>query len=85
MKGDWIAAHALTEPDVGSDIYSMKMSAEPVEGGYILNGQKRLVSLAPIADVALVFANAKPKYGKWGISGFLVEKRDEGFHGKHFP
>lgn len=79
VKGEWIAAHALTEPDIGSDVYSMKMTAEPVEGGYLLNGQKRLVSLAPIADVALVFANSKPKYGKWGITAFLVEKGTKGF------
>jgi len=58
----------------------MKMSAQRCDGGYILNGQKRLVSLAPIADVAMVFANANPKMGKWGLTAFLVEKGTKGFN-----
>ncbi len=79
VDGTWIAAHALTEKEIGSDVFSMKMTAEKSEGGYILNGQKRLVSLAPVADVALVFANAKPQFGKWGVTAFLVEKGMKGF------
>ena len=79
VNGSWIGCHALTEPAIGSDIFNMKMTAQKCEGGYLLNGQKRLVSLAPIADVALVFANANPKYGKWGVTAFLVEKGMEGF------
>ena len=79
VSGEWIAAHALTEPEIGSDVFNMKMTATKCDGGYILNGQKRLVSLAPIADIALVFANANPKYGKWGVTAFLVEKGMKGF------
>lgn len=78
-KGDLIGAHALTEPNAGSDVFSMQMSAEKVEGGYILNGKKHLITLAPICDVALVFANSNPKYGKWGITAFLIEKGTPGF------
>lgn len=78
-NGTWIAAHALTEKETGSDVFSMKMTAEKCEGGYKLNGMKRLVSLAPIADVALVFANTNPKFGKWGVTAFLVEKGMKGF------
>ena len=78
-SGKWIGAHALTEPDIGSDVFNMKMTAEKKDGGYILIGQKRLVSLAPIADVALVFANVNPKLGKWGVTAFLVEKGMPGF------
>ena len=79
VTGKWIGAHALTEPDIGSDVYNMKMTAEKADGGYLLNGQKRLVTFAPIADVALVFANANPKMGKWGVTAFLVEKGTPGF------
>lgn len=78
-SGQWIGAHALTEQDAGSDLFSMKMTAKKVEGGYILNGQKRLVSLAPVADVALVLATVNPDLGRWGITAFLVEKGSEGF------
>lgn len=79
VSGEWIGAHALTEAEAGSDVYAMKMTAEKVEGGYILNGAKRYVTLAPEADVALVFANARPSMGRWGITAFLVERSSEGY------
>jgi alkylation response protein AidB-like acyl-CoA dehydrogenase len=72
-SGRWIGAHALTEPDAGSDIFSMKMTAAKHNGGYVLNGKKHLITLAPLADVALVFASVNPKMGKWGVTAFLVE------------
>ncbi|MCL4167928.1 UNVERIFIED_CONTAM: hypothetical protein GTU68_038381, partial [Idotea baltica] len=77
-SGKKIACHALTEPEAGSDIYSMASTAKKVEGGYILNASKRLITFAPIADVALVFANINPKLGKWGVTAFLVEKDTPG-------
>lgn len=76
--GKKIACHALTEPEAGSDIYSMAATAEKVEGGYILNASKRLITFAPIADIALVFASTNPKMGKWGITAFLVERGNTG-------
>ena len=78
-KGELIGAHALTEPDAGSDVFSMQMCAEKVEGGYVLNGKKHLITFAPICDVALIFANSNPQYGKWGITAFLIEKNTPGF------
>jgi alkylation response protein AidB-like acyl-CoA dehydrogenase len=78
-SGEWIGAHALSEAEIGSDIFNMKMTATKADGGYILNGTKRMVSLAPVSDMALVFANANPKYGKWGVTAFLVERGMEGF------
>jgi len=77
--GTIIAAHALTEPEAGSDIFSMQMTAEKVADGYLLNGKKHLITFAPICDMALVFANANPKVGRWGISAFLVDKNTPGF------
>ena len=79
VSGVKIGCHALTEPDAGSDVFSMKTHAEKVEGGYILNGQKRLITLGPEADIALVFVNTNPKVGKWGVTGFIVEKGTKGF------
>ena len=78
-SGEWIGCHGLTEPEAGSDVFSMKTTAEKVEGGYILNGSKRLITFAPEADIALVFANVNPKIGKWGVTGFIVEKGTKGF------
>ena len=78
-KGELIGAHALTEPNAGSDIYSMEMVAEKVDDGYVLNGKKHLITLAPLCDFVLVFASTNPKLGKWGVSAFLVKKGTPGF------
>jgi len=78
-SGQMIGCHALTEPEAGSDVFSLQMTAEKTEGGYILNGKKCYITFAPIADVALIFANINPKLGKWGMTAFLVEKGTKGF------
>jgi alkylation response protein AidB-like acyl-CoA dehydrogenase len=78
-SGEWLGAHALTEAESGSDVFNMKMTAEKKDGGYMLNGEKCLITLAPVADMAIVFANVNPAIGKWGITAFLVEKDLEGY------
>src|SRR5690606_29633457 len=78
-SGRKIGAHAITEPEAGSDIYSLQTRAEAVDDGYVLNGSKRLVTFAPIADLALVFATVNPELGKWGVTAFVVEKDTPGF------
>lgn len=78
-NGTSVACHCLTEVNAGSDVFNMETSAKKVDGGYVLNGSKRYITLGPIADFALVFAITNPKVGKWGISGFIVEKGTPGF------
>lgn len=78
-SGEWKGAHGITEPDAGSDVFSMQATAKKVDGGYILNGRKCLVTLAPLCDVAIVVASTNPKLGKWGASTFLIESGFEGF------
>jgi alkylation response protein AidB-like acyl-CoA dehydrogenase len=56
------------------------MRAERRGSEYVLNGTKSLVTLAPIADVALVFASTNPAAGKWGVSAFVVESSAPGLH-----
>lgn len=72
-EGRLIGAHAITEPETGSDAFSMRTTATRTDGGYVLNGTKHYVSLAPVADLALVFATLDPGLGKWGVTAFLVE------------
>lgn len=79
VTGKSIGAHGLTEANAGSDVFSLEMEAKKVEGGYILNGEKRLVSLGPICDLAIVFAKTDPTKGKWGVTAFIVEKSMDGF------
>ena len=78
-RGEIIGAHGMTEPDSGSDAYSLRTRAEKVEGGYVLNGSKMFVTSAPLADMAVVFATLDPSKGRWGISAFLVDKGTPGF------
>ena len=78
--GSRIGAHAITEPDAGSDVFSLTTTARRCDGGYILNGTKHLVTFAPIADLALVFATIDPAKGKWGITAFVVECDTSGYH-----
>jgi alkylation response protein AidB-like acyl-CoA dehydrogenase len=78
-SGEWIGAHAITEPDAGSDVFSLQTRATRCDGGYVLAGTKRLVTFAPVADAALVFATIDPAKGHWGITAFLVERDAPGF------
>lgn len=78
-SGEWKGAHALTEETSGSDVFSIKMTASETEGGFLLNGHKRLVTLAPICDIALIFASTNPKHGKWGLTAFIVDSKSDGF------
>src|SRR6185503_11248384 len=64
-NGTTIGAHALTEPDSGSDAFSMSMRADRRGDDYVLEGTKCLVSLAPISDVILLFARTDVARGKW--------------------
>lgn len=78
-SGEMIAAHGMTEPQSGSDAFSLHTQAKKVDGGYVLNGEKEFISLAPVADVALVFAQTNPKVKQWGVSAFLVERNTPGY------
>lgn len=78
-SGEAIGAHAITEPETGSDAFSLQTKATPIDGGYVLNGKKWLITFGPIADVALILATTDPELGKWGVTAFLVEKDTPGF------
>ncbi len=78
-SGEAIAVNGVSEEDSGSDAFSLKTTARKVDGGYLLNGRKTYVGMAPIADVALVLANSAPASGKWGVSAFFVERGAAGF------
>ncbi len=73
IDGTWKGAHAVTEPESGSDAFSLAMTAQKTEGGYLLNGRKILVGMAPLADVILLFATVNAKAGRWGVTAFLVD------------
>lgn len=68
-----LGAFALTEPEAGSDVASLKTTAKKVDGGYVLNGTKHFITNGGIADVSTVFATRDPQLGADGIDGFIVE------------
>jgi alkylation response protein AidB-like acyl-CoA dehydrogenase len=74
-----LGAVASTEPAVGSDAAAMTTTAKPVDGGYVLRGQKTWISSAGPAEYYVVFATVAPGTRSKGITAFVVEKGDEGF------
>ena len=78
-SGEWIGAHGMSEPDSGSDAFSLRTTAVPDGDRYVLNGTKTFVSNAPVADVFLVFATIDRGKGVLGVTGFLVERATPGF------
>ncbi|MBN1383199.1 MAG: acyl-CoA dehydrogenase family protein [Deltaproteobacteria bacterium] len=78
-SGDSMITFALTEPSGGSDAARVLTRAERKGNEYILNGNKTFISMAPDADVYIVFAKTDPEKGSRGITGFIVEKGFEGF------
>ena len=72
VSGEAIGAFAITEPETGSDTFSLQTTAVKNEYGYVLDGQKAHLTFGSIADVVMVFAATNPEAGRWGISGFLV-------------
>lgn len=73
-RGETIACFGLTEPHGGSDPANMKTHARRRGGEWVLNGQKMWITNAPIADLAIVWANTDE-----GIRGFIVERGTPGF------
>jgi isovaleryl-CoA dehydrogenase len=79
VSGEHVGSLAMSEAGAGSDVVSMKLKADSVQGGYVLNGTKYWITNAPYADTLVVYAKTAPDAGSRGISAFLIEKGDEGF------
>lgn len=80
-SGATIGGFALTEPEAGSDVASLRTTAQASaadRGQYLLTGQKTLISNVGIADHYVVFANANPDAGRRGICAFLVQSGSDG-------
>jgi alkylation response protein AidB-like acyl-CoA dehydrogenase len=78
-QGEMIPAFALTEPEAGSDAFSLKTNAVEDEKGWVINGQKCFTTNADIADFTLVIARTSGEKGLMGLSGFMVDKETPGF------
>ena len=80
LAGRVMTAFAMTEPEAGSDVASMRTRAVRDGADYVLDGGKWLISNAGIADVYVVFASTDPGAGSRGISCFAVPADASGLH-----
>jgi isovaleryl-CoA dehydrogenase len=79
VSGEYIGALAMSEPNAGSDVVSMKLAAVEKDGYYILNGTKMWITNGPDCDVLVVYAKTDPQAGPKGMTAFIVEKGMPGF------
>jgi isovaleryl-CoA dehydrogenase len=77
ISGEHVGSLAMSEAGAGSDVVGMKLKAEAVQGGYVLNGTKFWITNATDADTLVVYA--KTGEGSRGITTFLIEKGMAGF------
>jgi isovaleryl-CoA dehydrogenase len=79
VSGEHVGALAMSEPNAGSDVVSMKMRAELKGDRYVLNGTKMWITNGPDCDTLVVYAKTDPQMGARGMTTFIVEKGMKGF------
>ena len=79
ISGEHVGSLAMSEAGAGSDVVSMKLRADKVDGGWRLNGTKFWITNAAYADTLVVYAKTIPDAGSKGITAFLIEKGFAGF------
>jgi len=78
-SGEHIGALAMSEPNAGSDVVSMKLAAKKQGDKYILNGNKMWITNGPDAHTYVIYAKTDVKAGPKGITAFIVERDFPGF------
>ncbi len=79
VSGEHVGALAMSEPNAGSDVVSMRLRAELKGDHWLLNGTKMWITNGPDADVMVIYAKNDLEAGARGITAFLVEKGFKGF------
>lgn len=79
VAGEHIGALAMSEPNAGSDVVSMRCRAEKRGDTYVLNGSKMWCTNGTVADTLVVYARTDPSAGARGITAFIIEKGMKGF------
>ena len=79
VTGEWVGGLAMSEPEAGSDVVSMRLKAERRGDRYLLNGSKMWITNGPEGDLLVVYARTDPVAGSRGITAFLVETASKGF------
>lgn len=79
ISGEHVGALAMSEPNAGSDVVSMKLRADKRGGHYVLNGSKMWITNGPDANVYVIYAKTEPDKGAHGMTAFIVERDSPGF------
>ena len=79
VSGEHVGALAMSEPNAGSDVVSMRLRAEKRGDRYVLNGNKMWITNGPDASVYVIYARTDPAAGSRGITAFIVERDFPGF------
>jgi isovaleryl-CoA dehydrogenase len=79
VSGEQVGALAMSEPNAGSDVVSMKLRADRDGDHYILNGNKMWITNGPDADTYVIYAKTDVHGGSKGITAFIVERDSPGF------
>lgn len=79
ISGEHIGALAMSEPNAGSDVVSMKLRADHKGDRYVLNGSKMWITNGGDADTLVVYAKTSPDKGAKGMTAFIIEKGFKGF------
>ena len=80
ISGEHVGALAMSEPEAGSDVVSMRLRADKKGDRYVLNGSKMWITNGHAAQTLVVYAKTRPDAGAHGITAFLVESGFNGFH-----
>jgi isovaleryl-CoA dehydrogenase len=84
ISGEQVGALAMSEPNAGSDVVSMKLRADKKGDRYVLNGSKMWITNGGDADTLVVYAKTDINAGPKGMTAFIIEKGMKGFsHGTH--
>src|SRR6266446_6943238 len=79
ISGEHVGALAMSEPNSGSDVVSMRTRADKKGDRYVLNGSKMWITNGPVAETFVVYAKTDPTAGSRGMTAFIVEKSFKGF------
>jgi isovaleryl-CoA dehydrogenase len=79
VSGEHVGALAMSEPNAGSDVVSMRTRADKKGDRYVLNGSKMWITNGPVADTCVVYAKTDRTAGSRGMTAFIVERGFKGF------
>jgi len=79
VSGEHVGALAMSEPNSGSDVVSMRTRADRKGDRYVLNGSKMWITNGPVSETYVVYAKTDPAAGPRGMTAFIVERSFKGF------